>query len=118
MILIVDDQTMTAALAQVMLARHGVASTMTHSGAQALEWLDRHKVRVVLCDISMPDMDGTAVAREIHARWGEDRPKVIAYTAYPPDDGTQALLEAGFDDVLQKPARAETLAAAVKKWLN
>ncbi|HKY02053.1 MAG TPA: response regulator [Burkholderiales bacterium] len=117
MILIVDDQTMTATLAQVMLARYGIGSTLKHSGVEALYWLERHKVRVVLCDISMPGMDGTELAREIRARWGKDRPRLVAYSAYPPPDGEEGLREAGFDDYLKKPAGAETLATAVKRWL-
>lgn len=118
MILIVDDQMMSAALAQVMLAHHGVSSTMKHSGTEALTWLERHKVRVVLCDLNMPGMHGAEVAREICTRLGEERPRLIAYSAYIPAEDAEVLLEAGFDDFLEKPARAETLAEAVKKWLN
>lgn len=117
MILIVDDQTMTAALAQVMLARHGIGSTLKHSGFEALAWLERHKVSVVLCDLSMPGMDGAELAREIHLRWGAERPRLIAYSAYFPIEVEDAVREAGFDDFLSKPANADTLAAAVKKWL-
>lgn len=118
MILIVDDQSLAAGMAQVILARYGIGSTIKHSAIDALVWLERHKVQVVLCDISMPDMDGTELAREIRVRFGEDRPRLVAYSAYPPPNGEEGLREAGFDDFLEKPAVPAMLATAVKRWLQ
>ena len=116
-VLIVEDVTMTACLTQVMLAHQGLTSAIAYGGDEALEWLDKNQVDVVLCDISMPGMNGFEVAREICTRWEEHRPRLIAFTAYPLENERTALLEAGFDDVIAKPVRAETLGAVLKKWM-
>ncbi|HKO88890.1 MAG TPA: response regulator [Burkholderiales bacterium] len=116
-VLIVEDVTMTACLTQVMLAHQGFTSAIAYGGDAALEWLAKHQADIVLCDISMPGMTGFDVAREICARWEENRPRLIAFTAYPLEHQRTALLEAGFDDVVAKPVRAETLGAVVKKWM-
>ena len=117
-VLIVDDITMTAGLTQVMLSHHGISSAVVYAGEDALGWLEHNRTGVVLCDISMPGMDGLALAKHIDARWGDERPRLIAYTAYPRDHERVALIEAGFDDFIAKPVRADTLATVIRKWLD
>ena len=117
-VLIVDDITMTAGLTQVMLSHHGISSAVVYAGEDALDWLEHQRAGVVLCDISMPGMDGIALAKHIEARWGDERPKLVAYTAYPRDHERVALIEAGFDDFIAKPVRADTLAGVIRRWLD
>jgi len=81
------------------------------SGARALEMIGELEPDLLLLDISMPGMDGMALARTLQAM--EDAPAVVFCTAWP----DQALDAFDHDavDYLVKPVRRERLAAAVAK---
>jgi CheY-like chemotaxis protein len=69
---------------------------------------------VVLMDVQMPELDGLDATRRIYERWPDDaRPHIIAMTANAMLEDREACLEAGMDDYLAKPVRAEELATAL-----
>ncbi len=81
------------------------------NGGEALEFLRRNPVDVVLMDIRMPGMDGLEAARHLTAL--PDPPAVIFCTAYT--DHALEAFEANAIDYLVKPIRRERLAAALSK---
>ena len=81
------------------------------NGLQALEWLSRHAVDVVLLDIRMPEMDGIELAQHIQKL--PQPPAIIFTTAY--DDYAIKAFEVNAIDYLLKPIRVERLVAALKK---
>lgn len=81
------------------------------NGLQALEWLSRHPVDVVLLDIRMPEMDGIELAQ--HVQKLPQPPAIIFTTAY--DDYALKAFEVNAIDYLLKPIRVERLVAALKK---
>jgi len=70
-VVIVEDEPLVRDLACEMLAEHGVQVLQASNAAEALSLLDRRPdVRLVFSDINMPgQMDGLALAREVHRRW-------------------------------------------------
>jgi CheY-like chemotaxis protein len=81
-------------------------------GEDALRMLRVHQVTHVLLDISMPQMSGLDVLKEIKAVAAYSHIQLIAYTAdvFAADADKFKLM--GFDDVLLKPLkRAELLQA-------
>ena len=85
------------------------------TAAVALELFDRERPGLVILDLGLPDMDGTAVCRQLRARAdvpililsvrGEERSKVEA-------------LDAGADDYVTKPFGPEELLARVRAGLR
>ncbi len=63
---------------------------------------------VVLLDISLPDMDGYEVARQIRARHGQAI-RLIALSGWSEEEDRRRAREAGFDHYLTKPAQPEAL---------
>ncbi|MDC8759684.1 response regulator [Janthinobacterium fluminis] len=58
-VLLLDDDTFTLALLADMLGQLGQCDVVSEShGAPALEALRRHRPQLLICDLSMPDMDG------------------------------------------------------------
>lgn len=51
-----------------------------YSGGEAIEWLNRTRIDIVLTDIRMPDIDGLQLFEEIHRCWPQC--KVIFLTGY------------------------------------
>ena len=68
---------------------------------------------LVITDLTMPEMDGLEVARQIHALRA-DVP-VLLVSGHAPDLSREKLQEAGLSGMLEKPFSLPALAAMVKK---
>jgi CheY-like chemotaxis protein len=76
----------------------------------ALDWLASNPaVDVLLLDISMPDLCGEAVCRQLRANPAFDSLKIVAYTAHAGSDDSQRFLANGFNAVLIKPISSQRL---------
>lgn len=113
-LIVVDDNLVSRLLPSYILqpfAMH-VQVLECECGSDALRMIDIHKVTDVLLDISMPEMDGFHVMKEIRAFARYAHVRLIAYTADALAADVAHLKSLGFDDVLLKPIkRAELLHA-------
>lgn len=114
-VLVVDDNPMNAHLAKLMLGRAGWEALTVDSAKAALDQLSAANFDVVVTDISMPGMSGNDLCREIHLRYGENAPGVVAFTAFAMEHQKQAIMEAGFDAIVVKPVTADSLLTAVQR---
>ena len=91
---------------------------VAHDGAATLRLLSAHTVDLVLCDVTLSDMDGVEVCRAIkQARATRDIPVVLLIAA--DDDLLRArALDAGADDVAIKPLDRELVRVLVRAQLN
>ncbi|MDD2837211.1 MAG: response regulator [Methanothrix sp.] len=72
---------------------------------------------MILMDIQMPEMDGFQATREIRKRWAsEDRPKIIAITAYALEGDQERCLAAGMDNYISKPLRLDKLRSVLEPY--
>lgn len=111
--LIVDDEPLAVERMQILCAQlEGLALVGTASdGNSALRLIDALSPGLILLDISMPGLDGMAVARAIQGR-GQP-PAVVFCTAF--DAYAVAAFEVSATDYLLKPVSAERLAKAVSR---
>lgn len=111
-VLLADDDSRGRMAAQKLLQRRGYLVTAVENGNSLLETLQKETFDIVLTDISMPDIDGTRVARII--RSGErsginpDIP-IIAMTAHAFSDDRERFLAAGISGYVSKPVNLEEL---------
>jgi len=88
-------------------------------GWQAVEAARKSHYDVILMDYQMPGMDGTEATRRIRAEEKSDpsrsRVWIIAVTANAMEDDRRMAMEAGMDDYLTKPLRADELMAALRR---
>lgn len=112
-VLVVDDERPALSELSWLLERdERVATVVTASnGTEALALLDRGDIDVVFSDISMPGLDGMALARVI-ARFTE-RPQIVFVTAH--DQHAVDAFALDVTDYVMKPVRAERLAEAVRR---
>jgi CheY-like chemotaxis protein len=66
----------------------------------------------------MPEMDGITCAKEIHKKFGEQRPVLISITANIQLLNPEGFDKDGMDDVLTKPFKAEDLKNMILKWFG
>ncbi len=120
-ILAADDNRTNRMILGAMLGQLGVSAVLVADGRAALQAFERQDFDIVILDISMPDMDGLAVMREIRrrilAKPGERGKKllsILAFTANAMSHQIEAYLEAGFDDCLTKPLQLRRLTEALE----
>lgn len=115
-LLIVDDEPIIADMLCDMfgdLREPEFSVLKAYSGYEALDWMKRTKVDIVLSDISMPGMNGLEVQKEIRRQWPGC--KVVFLTGFNEFDYVQtAIRNEGVDYVL-KTEGEEAILQAVKK---
>lgn len=112
-ILIVDDEENTRIGLQKLLSAEGYEVETVANGYQALEFLRKEKVNLVISDISMPEMNGLSFLREVHRNFPSLH--VIMITAY---GGVESYLEAmnlGAFEYLNKPVKLAELKSVMDK---
>lgn len=77
------------------------------NGREALDYIGRHPVDVVLTDISMPVMTGIELAEALHELYPEVR--VVFLSGYADFSYAQKALRLGVADYILKPVRAADL---------
>jgi DNA-binding NtrC family response regulator len=115
-ILIVDDEENTRIGLSKLLTQDGFEVESAANGNEALDYLDRKKVNLVISDINMPDMNGLTFLRELSRKFPST--SVIMITAY---GGVESYLEAmnlGAYEYLHKPVRLDELRSVMKKIFN
>lgn len=110
LVLVVDDDPRNRKLARDVLEAAGFCVLEAATGAEGIAAADEHLPDVVLMDLRLPDMDGTAAARELADGARTSSIPVVALTAL-------ALEEVGgFAGYLAKPIDVETFPARVKSY--
>jgi DNA-binding LytR/AlgR family response regulator len=111
--LVVDDELPALSDLGYLLERDDrIAEVITaSSGTEALQVLDGRDVDVVFSDISMPGLDGMALARVI-SRFSV-RPQIVFVTAH--DQHAVDAFALAATDYVMKPVRAERLSEAIRR---
>ncbi len=116
-ILVADDSGPNRAVAQRLLEKKGHNVTSVGDGSLAVDAATAHDFDLILMDVQMPRMDGfeaTSLIRSHEAAASRHTP-IVALTAQAMHGDRERCLEAGMDDYLAKPFRAEELYSAVTK---
>jgi signal transduction histidine kinase len=116
-ILIVDDDRMQRMLLTRTLDQQGHIVESVESGSQALETLRLHPFDAVLCDITMPEMDGFQVLEAIMSDPVLRDIPVIMVSGFGEMTGIVACIEMGAADYIHKPADPALLRARVESCL-
>ncbi|MFZ1428953.1 MAG: response regulator [Geminicoccaceae bacterium] len=114
-ILVADDHATNRKLAALILRRLGYEPDLVGDGNEVLAALEQRHYDVVLMDVQMPGMDGFEATGEVHKRWRDESPHIIAMTANAMQGDREKCLEAGMDDYVSKPIEIEHLVAALSK---
>ncbi|MDP9391081.1 MAG: response regulator [Actinomycetota bacterium] len=116
-VLVVDDNAYMRAYLTRLLGRQWTVRT-TANGEEALAAVADRAPDVVLTDVMMPRIDGFELLRRLRADEATLHIPVIMLTARAGQEASVEGLEAGADDYLAKPFRADELMARVRVALE
>ncbi len=119
-VLVIDDVEINLELAQRQLNQIGVRSELCQSSVEALELARTRQYNLILCDISMPVMDGVEFTKQLRL-WEQNshtRIPVIAVTGNASHENYRSYMDAGLDDCLEKPVVISALESILLRWVK
>ena len=117
-ILIIEDNRTIASGVALHLRGEGYDVVVAESGTKGLAAARKHAPRLVVLDLTLPDMDGFDVLRAIRADNELATVPVLILTARPPELGAPAGFRLGADDYVAKPVRLLEVAARIAALLR
>jgi len=115
-ILIIEDDTKTAAYLQKGMSEHGFVVDTTSSGDDGLRLVEATRYDLIILDIMLPGRDGWSVLTALRQR-GQHMP-VLFLTARDSVTDRVRGLELGADDYLVKPFAFSELVARIRTLLR
>ncbi len=115
-ILVVDDERIALESLEHILKKEGYTVVSASNGAKAIEKLKETDFDIVITDLIMGEVDGTAVIKDTINRY--PCTEVIMITGYATVDTAVQALRMGAFHYIEKPVKIDELLAAVKDALN
>ena len=115
-ILLAEDNLVNQLLIKKVVEKTDFHLELASDGLQVLDKLKHSQYHLILMDIQMPGMNGIDTTKEIIKLYGNNRPVIIAITAGSFGDEDSVCIDAGMDDVLDKPFKLEQLVDKLKKF--
>ncbi|MGM3307201.1 PAS domain S-box protein [Anabaena sp. WFMT] len=124
-ILVVDDQALNRLFLVKLLGKLKLEVREAVNGEEAISLWQQWQPHLIYMDIRMPGLDGYEVTKQIRAIEQPDQSTIIiALTAQASNDDSEErshrhlALEAGCNDYISKPFRAETLFSKMAEHLD
>jgi CheY-like chemotaxis protein len=116
-VLIAEDYADTRSFMKFLVESYGYQVIEATDGQEAVRTVQHEKPDLVLMDLAMPNMDGLAATRVIRGFDGMARLPIIAVTAHG-QSYYRLALEAGCDDLINKPLDFATLEPVLNQYLE
>ncbi|MDI1322959.1 MAG: response regulator [Algoriphagus sp.] len=119
-ILVGEDSSVIINLTKSVLSFENYEMKAARNGQQVLDMLEKEDFDLILMDINMPVLDGTACTKAIRELSDPKKSKlpIIAISGNIKNYTMDEFRKLGFDDFIQKPLDFDKLLATVKKFLN
>src|SRR5690348_12922549 len=117
-ILVIEDEAETRDNLVLMLEMEGFRPLSAPNGRKGVEIAKRELPEVILCDVSMPELDGHGVLEALRADATTVSIPFIFLTARGDKKDLRIGMNLGADDYLTKPASAEEVLSAINARLD
>jgi CheY-like chemotaxis protein len=107
-IVVIDDEEDSLMVAQIVLDEYGANTHIASNGEEGLEAIRKVRPRFVICDLSMPVLDGWGVVANMQRDPALMNIPAIALTAHAMVGDRERAIAAGFHNYLTKPLTVET----------
>ena len=114
-VLIVDDDVPLCGLLETVLQEEGYTVSSVHCGENALQYMEKTPVDLVLLDVMLPNLNGMQVARRICQRFATP---ILMLTALNDENSMLDGYQAGADQYIGKPFNVSELLMRIKATLR
>ncbi len=120
-ILLAEDNFVNQKLVVCLIEKMGFHIDATNNGKEAVKALEEDNYDLVFMDIQMPEVDGleaTRIIRDPQSKVTNHDVPIIALTANAMKEDKERCLNAGMNDYLPKPIKADALADTINRQLS
>ena len=117
-ILVIDDEAKLRKQFSALLSLEGFSVIEARNGREGVELAQREQPDLVLCDITMPEMNGHRVIESLRADAKTAHLPFIFLTGWSERGDIRTGMNLGADDYLTKPVDPDELITAVKARLR
>jgi two-component system alkaline phosphatase synthesis response regulator PhoP len=117
-ILLVDDEHDALEFLSYNLKKEGYEILTASDGMEALNSAQKNHPNLIVLDVSMPEMDGVEVCKELRALPVTKNTLIVFLTARTEEYSQVAGLDAGADDYIFKPIKPSILISRIKALLR
>ncbi|MBZ8140244.1 response regulator, partial [Rubrivivax gelatinosus] len=118
-VLLVEDDPSIRRFVQIALEEMAIEFIEAGTLAEARAALAEAPVRLVICDLMLPDGSGVDLLHELaSARAATGQPRLVAFSAGISAERREQLEALGVDEVLAKPVPLEELEACAQRALD
>jgi CheY-like chemotaxis protein len=115
---VVEDDPHSLEVTCQILQREGYRSQAAATGQEALDLVAEGGIDAVLLDMSLPDISGLEVVKEIRKKPGRDLLPVIGVTGHAGSDQAALCREAGCSAFVEKPVKWKALLGQLADLLS
>ncbi|MBE1204733.1 response regulator [Aminobacter carboxidus] len=119
-VLVAEDNEVNQLVFGQILSGLGLSHRIAGNGRTAVEMYRTFKPKLILMDVSMPEMNGYEATRAIRIEEAANggRTPIIGVTAHALKGDREKCIDAGMDDYLPKPVSPDKLGAKIGTWLS
>jgi len=120
-ILVAEDNEVNQIVFRQILEETGLNYRIVENGRLALAAYKAQKPRLILMDVSMPEMNGkeaTIAIRKYEREKEMKRTPIVGVTAHALKGDMESCIDAGMDDYLSKPVSPKKLSLKIEQWLK
>jgi CheY-like chemotaxis protein len=117
-VLIVDDDADNLGVVVEYLSFVGLNVRSATDGQTGMKALESFTPQLILLDLSMPNMDGWQMLKELRGNPKLASIPVIALTAHAMTHDLEQIMEAGFNGYVTKPFILSSFHEYLKRWLE
>ncbi len=88
------------------------------SGGRGIDMLEEIKPDIILLDLTLPDISGLSLVKNIKHLFVKKKIPVIAFTGMDIAEDRDRMLKSGFDDVIKKPFNVDAFTQKIRKWVD
>ena len=114
-ILVVDDEKGIRDSIQEAIQEAGYTCWTEASGDEALGFLEKKRVDIIIADVRMPGLNGFELTKVVKEKYGAD---VIIITGYGRDFQYEEAIEKGASEFILKPIRLKELMVRLRRVLR
>lgn len=115
-ILVIDDEESMRNFMEIMLSKEGYVVETAGSGLKGVGRIKETDYDLVIADLSMPEMDGLEVLKEV--KKSKKDQDLIVMTAYASVDTAIEAMKQGAADYITKPFKIDEIKLIIEKCIN